>query len=210
MKKSSMWLGIFVGTLILISVVACCTFIPSATNSNDVYAAGSEVNLEELTKAYENYVKTGKKDVTGFESVVNRPPVYMGKERVSVKMNDAGSVVGYKDDNGQVGYQQSDTQVFVIDADKENEQLVAKDRDNRYYRHRSPGLFTYALMGYMIGSQRSYYGGRYYRPPAGAKYVRSGYHNRLRSSSSSSSSRSFRSGSSGTRRRSGGGFGFGK
>lgn len=209
MKKSSMWLGIFVGTLMLISVVACCTFIPSATNTNDVYAAGSEVDLEALTKAYEGYVKTGKEDVSGFEETVNRPPVYTGKDRVSVKINEAGSVVGYKDDNGQTGYQSTDSQVFVIDADKENEQLVAKDRDNRHYRHRTPGLFTYALMGYMIGSQRSYYGGRYYRAPASAKYVKSGYHSRLKSSSSRSS-RSFRSGSSGTKRRSGGGFGSGK
>ena len=199
-----MWLGILVGTVLMISVVACCTFMPSGTN--DAYAAGAEVNLEVLTKAYADHVRSESKDLSAFETRVNKPDIYSGKEYVRVTMNEQGSVVGYTDDNGQAGYQPTDNQVFVVDADKESQQLVARDRGNRHYGMRTSDIFTFYLMSRMLSTQRGYYGGRYYRPPTSAKWVQSGYHTRLKSSSSS---RSTRSGSSGTRRGAGG-FGSGK
>lgn len=207
MKKSSMWLGIFAGTIILIAMVACCTFAPSATNSSNVYANESEVNLENLTAAFEKHAKGGTKDLTAFEKEVNTSSIYSGKGYVRVTMDDKGSVIGYKDDNGTPGFQTADSRVFALDIEPEKEKIVARDRHDRYYGRRSSGIGTYMLIGYMMGNQRRAYGGRYYSAPANTKFQKSGYHNRLKSKSSSS--RSFRSGSSGSRRGSGG-FGSGK
>ena len=211
MQKSTMWLGIFMGTLMVIAAVGCLTFASSATNSDNVYASESEVDLEELAKAYKTHVKSSSKDLVGFEERINKKDIYSGKGHVTVTMDKKGAVLGFVDDNGEAGYQPNDTQVFGIEADQEKKQIVTRDRYNRHYGLRATDVFGLYFMSRMLGGQRSYYNGGYYRSPSSARWVNSGYHKRLRSSSSfGSRSKSSRTGSMGSRRGSSGGFGSGK
>lgn len=194
-----------------VAVAVCLTVIlVFMVFSSDAKADEADVNLEALTKAYEQHVKSGSKDLRTFETRVNQPDIYSGTDRVSVQLDQKGTLVGFVDNDGTPGYQATDTLVFNLEAEKESEKIVANDRQQRYYSYHSPGIFHYYLISRMLTNQHSYYGGRYYRAPSSARYVKSGYHSRLKRSVGSSSSRSVRSGSFGSRRSSGGSSGFGK
>lgn len=208
MKKSSVWLGVLVATILVIGALAAMTIVSSLSGNSDAHASETEVNLEALTVAYADHVKSGSQDLASFEQRVNRPDIYDGPDYVRVTMDNKGSVIGYVDDNQSPGYQESDKRVFNLEAEKETESIVANDRNDRYYRSHTPGIFHYLLISQMISSQRGYYGGRYYTAPTTARYMPSGYHQRLKASRPSSNSA--RSGSYGTRRTSGGSVGFGK
>lgn len=199
MKKSTVWLMVFVGILVLATGITCCSMFMSTSS-----ASAKEVNLETLTEAYAAHAATGSDDLKVFEARVNKPDIYSGKEPIKVLMDNKGTVIGYKDVDPTAGMQAKDAVMFRLDAEKETENVVAQDHSNRYYRRHSPGLFTSVLMMHMLTSQRSHYGGRYYRSPTSAVFQKSGYYR------SSGTSRSVRSGSSGTRRPMGGGFGSGK
>ncbi len=208
MKKSSVWLGVLLATLLVIGALAAMTVASSMSGNNDAHASEAEINLEALTQAYTDHVKSESKDLTAFEQRVNRPDIYDGPDYVRVTMDDKGTVIGYVDDNQAPGYQESDTTVFNLEAEKETESIVASDRHHHYYRSPSSMIFNYLLISHMLSSQHRYYGGRYYSAPATARYMPSGYHQRLKASRSSSNSA--RSGSYGSRRTSGGSSGFGK
>lgn len=208
MKKSSVWLGVLLATLLVIGALVAMTVASSMSGNNDAHASEAEVNLEALTQAYADHVKSESKDLAAFEERVNRPDIYDGPDYVRVTMDEKGSVVGYVDDNQSPGYQETDTRVFNLEAEKETESIVANDRNDRYYRSYAPSIFHYYLISRMMTSQHGFYGGRYYSAPATARYMPSGYHQRLKASRSSSNSA--RSGSYGSRRTSGGSSGFGK
>ena len=218
MKKSTIWLIVGIISIIMLSVVGCCTLGlvlgDSDSNVSSSAVASTQINLEKLTKAFEDYVNQGSKDLNQFEKTVNdkSKDIYDGPGHVDVTMGKSGAVIGYKNKNTEPTYEKdADEKVFELNVDKKDKRVVARDRHNHYYRHRpSSGFFTGYLVGSMLSSQRSYYGGRYYRAPSNVRYQRSGYYSRVRSGSRS---RSFRSGSRSRSSRSGsrsGGFGFGK
>ncbi len=195
MKQSTIWLAVFVAFLGLAVAVGCCS---SLLNSSEAQA--KEVKLQPLTDAYAKYVATGSDDLKVFETRVNKPDIYTGKEPVKVMLDEKGTVVGYKDIDPKPGIQPKDSVVFKLDAENETQDVIASDRSSRTYRRHSPGLFTSVMMMHMLTSQRRHYGGRYYRSPRPVATPASSY----------KSNRSVRSGSSGTRRSVGGGFGSGK
>lgn len=203
MKNSQVWLMIGLASAVMIVVFV----VIALATSGSAQAEESDVDLEALSKAYATYVKSDAKDLTGFENRVNQPDIYTGTDRVSVAMDEKGTVVGFVEDNGQLGYQSSDRLVFNLEAEQETKSIVANDRHQRYYSHGAGDIFSIYLISRMMTSQRGYYGGRTYRAPASARYVQSGYHQRLRASSST---RSARTGSYGSKRTSGGSSGFGK
>ena len=202
-KSSHIWLAIGLGSAVMIVAFLALALFSSGTAS----AEEADVNLETLTEAYATYVRSDAQDLSGFEARVNQPDIYSGTDRVSVSMDEKGTVIGYVEDNGQPGYQPSDSLVFNLEAEKETESIVANDRQQRYYSYRAGDIFSIYLISRMMTSQHAFYGGRSYRAPASARYVQSGYHQRLRSASGS---RSARTGSYGAKRTSGGSSGFGK
>lgn len=206
MKKSTVWLGIFVGAIICTLAVLVCTIVPTTTGDADVYAAESAVDLEALAKSYKQHVKSGSKDLAAFEAEVNKPPVYHGSEKVEVTMDDSGSVIGYVEQSAP-GYQKDqDKMVFALDADQQEKRIVARDNYHRHYGLSAGDVFGIYMISRMLDRQRGYYGGSYWRPSSNARWARPGYHGRIRSSFG----RSHRSGSFGSRRSGSGGFGFGK
>jgi len=202
-KSSHVWLFIGLASAAMIVAFVVLTLV----SSGSAYAEEADVDLEALTEAYATYVRSDAQDLSGFEARVNQPDIYTGPDRVSVSMDEKGTVVGFVDDNGQPGYQESDTLVFNLEAEKETESIVANDRQQRYFAYRTGDIFTIYLISRMMTSQRAFYGGRTYRAPASARYVPSGYHQRIRTASGSKSART---GSYGSKRTSGGSFGFGK
>ncbi|MEZ4461063.1 MAG: hypothetical protein R3E66_15335 [bacterium] len=221
MKKSTMWLAIFVGAMVLSFGMCVCSL---TSGSSAKPARAGDIDLEAVTVAYAAHVQSGSKDLKDFEARINQPNVYAGSGHVSTVIDDRGTVVGYVESNQQPGYQGTDDLVFRLDAEKQTSDLVASDRSSRYYRHHSPGIFETYLMLRMLDNQRGFYGGRYYQAPSTVNYQSRGYFRKRprtvdtygsgsstsSSSSRSTGSRSVRTGSSGTRRSTGGGFGFGK
>lgn len=205
MKKSTLWLVVGIGAVVMLMIVGCCgasMMMGDKKAKTTIGAADStQVDLEKLTKAFETYVGTGAKDINGFEKVINDKAkgIYKGKDLVNVTMEKSGEVIGYTNKDATPGYTKGkDTMVFSLQAEKDTSRVVARDRRDNYYRHRSSnsGLFTGLLVGSMLTRQRGFYGGRYYRAPAGARFRKSGYYSRGRSSfGSRSSSRGFRSSS---------------
>lgn len=223
MKQSTLWLLVGIGAVVLLSIVGCCTMtslLGDSGSSFSTVAASSEVDLEKLTKEFDTYVGSGKKDINGFEQVVNDKSkgIYHGTDHVDVTMADSGAVIGYVNKDTDPTYSKTaDQEVFQMNVDEKEKRVVARDRHDHYYRHRpsSSGFFTGLLIGNMLTRHRGYYPGGYYRAPSTARYRSSGYYNRMRSSSRSRSrsrSSSFRSGSRSTYRSGSrsGGFGFGK
>ena len=229
MKKSTVWLIVGIGAVVMFMIVGCCTVsaIVGKKSGNTTAVAKSDIDLEKLTKAFETYVSGGAKDINGFEKVVNDKSkgIYKGKDTVKVTMDNKGAVMGYVDKDNAPGYTKGkDEVVFTMQAEKDKKRVVAYDRHRNYYGHRSSssGFFTGLLIGNMLTRQRGYYG-YYWRPPASARWRTTGYYNRMRSSYGRS--RSYRSGyrssRSGSYRSSGyrsgyrsgsrsGGFSFGK
>ena len=224
MKKSTMWLLVGIGSVVMLSVMACCAvgaFMPNSSSSSyNTSVASSKIDLEKLTKEFESYVSQGNQDINGFEKAVNdkTKKIYTGTDHVDVTQTKSGSVVGYVNKDAEPTFDTTkDEKLFELNVDEKQKQVVAHDRHDNYYRHRpsSSGFFTGLFIGNMLSSHRSYYPGGYYSPPSSARYHTSGYYNRARTSSSSS--RSYRSGSksssygSGSRSSYGsGGFGSGK
>lgn len=205
MKKSTIWLIVGIGALVLAGIVGCCALGSTGDDSTTTTSAttAGEVNLEELAKAYKRYIKKGNKDINGFERIVNSDKdIYKGSEPVRVTIDDKGQVVGYKNKDNKPGYDKAaDEMVFTLNAEKDKKRIVATDRRRRHYGLSAGDIFGLYLISRMLDTQRSYYGGRYYRAPRSGNWVRSGYYRR---------SRSVRSGSRGRSRSRGGGFGFGK
>ena len=201
-------------TRTMLTALAACSLLAMGTGCDKKratsVAASTDVNLEKLTKAFEDYVNQGSKDLNQFEKTVNdkSKDIYDGAGHVDVTLGKSGAVIGYKNKNTEPTYEKdADEKVFELNVDKKDKRVVARDSHNHYYRHRpsSSGFFTGMLVGNMLSSQRSYYGGRYYRAPSNVNYQRSGYYSRVRSRS-----RSVRSGSRSRSRSRSGGFGFGK
>ena len=204
MKKSTLWLVVGIGAVVMLMIVGCCAVgatMGDKDGGTTIGAASTQVDLEKLTKAFETYVGSGAKDINGFEKVINDKSkgIYKGTDKVDVTMEKSGAVVGYVDKDATPGYTEGkDTMVFTLQAEKDTNRVVARDRSNNYYGYRSnnSGLFTGLLIGSMLSRQRGYYGGSYYRAPASARFRKSGYFSRSRSSfGKRSSSRGFRSSS---------------
>ena len=216
MKKSTIWLVVGIASVVLFMIAGCCAFLGSGSSEGDVSgAATANVDLEKLTKTFEAYVQAGRKDLNGFERDVNDKSkgIYTGTEPVKVTMVKSGAVLGYNNKDADPAYNPgSDTKVFELNINDKERQVVATDRHDNYYRYQPSygGFFTGYLVGSMLSGHRGYYPGGYYRAPAGARFQRSGYYNRMRSSAPRSSG--FRSGGSFGGRSGGrsGGFGFGK
>ena len=217
MKKSTMWLLVGIGSVVMLSVMACCAvgaFAPSNNSSYNTSVASSKIDLEKLTKEFETYVSQGNQDINGFEKAVNdkTKKIYTGTGHVDVTQTKSGAVVGYVNKDTEPTFDKAkDEKLFELNVDEKKKQVVAHDRHDNYYRHRpsSSGFFTGLFIGNMMSSHRSYYPGGYYSAPSSARYRSSGYYNRSRSYRSGSRS----SYSSGSRSRSSygsGGFGSGK
>ena len=213
MKQSTVWLIVGVGATVLALFVGAAMFVGTMAmgSSRGPNVATASVDMEKLTEEFERTFKgPNKKDVKAFEAVVNDKSkgIYKGDEKATVVMEKSGEVVGFVDQNTNGTYDiSSDDKLFSIQAEKDKEEVVATDNNNRHYRHRpSSGFFTGYLVGSMLSRQRGYYGGGYWTAPR-SNYVRPGYYSKLRSrptgisSSSRSSSRS-RSSSWGSSRRS--------
>ena len=209
MKQSSVWLLIGVGATAVLAMVVCCglgTSIYNTRSASQAFkssgkhkaVAKSSVDLEKLTKAFETYVTPETKDINGFEKVVNDKSkgIYKGKDPVKVTMDTKGAVLGYVDKDNTPGYSKSqDTLVFTMQAEKDKKRIVAYDRHQNYYGHRSyrPGFFTGLLIGNMLTRQHGHYG-YHWRPPVSARWRTAGYYNRVNNTYRRSSYR--RSGSS--------------
>lgn len=219
MKKSTLWMVVGLTSVVMFMCVGIgvASQMLGVGGSSVTGAAKSDVNLEKLTKAFENHVKTDSKDIKDFEKVVNDKSkgIYNGTNKVTVTMEKSGEVTGFHDKDNDGSYKKpGDTLVFKLNVEKEKKNVVASDRHHHHYRYRPSygGFFTGYLVGSMLTRQHSYYGGRYWRAPRGGTYVKPGYYNRSRSYRSRRTSgfgRSNRSSSYGRRSRSGG-FGFGK
>lgn len=212
-----MWLLVGIGSVVMLSVMACCAvgaFVPNSNSSYNTSVASSQIDLEKLTKEFETYVSQGNQDINGFEKAVNdkTKKIYTGTGHVDVTQTKSGAVVGYVNKDTEPTFDKTkDEKLFELNVDEKQKQVVAHDRHDNYYRHRpsSSGFFTGLFIGNMMSSHRSYYPGGYYSPPSSARYRSSGYYNRSRSYRSGSRS----SYSSGSRSRSSygsGGFGSGK
>ena len=192
------------------------TSAPQATAA----AKAPRIDLEKLTQAFEEHVTAeGAEDLNGFEKKVNdeKEEIYTGEEHVDVTLGTSGAVLGYVNKDEEPTYEEStDEKVFELNVDKKEEQVIARDPEHDYYyrhRPRSPGFVEGAIVGNMLSTQKTYYKGSYYQPPSGVTYKKSGYHERVRTTTSPSRSRSFRSGSYNSGSRSGsrsGGYGSGK
>jgi hypothetical protein len=69
-----MWLLVGIGSVVMLSVMACCAvgaFVPSSNSSYNTSVASSKIDLEKLTKEFETYVSQGNQDINGFEKAVN-------------------------------------------------------------------------------------------------------------------------------------------
>lgn len=233
-KKSTVWLIVGISSAILFMIVGCCA-VSSVMNKdkdfNGKAVAKADVDLEKLTKEFETYITASSQDINGFEKVVNDKAkgIYKGKDHVSVTMQKSGEVIGYVNKDTEPTYESGkDEMVFSLQAEKDQQRVVARDRYSNYYGHRpsSSGFFTGMLVDNMLSRQHSYYG-YYWSAPRTATWHKPGYYSRVGSSSYSSrgfrsgstsgyrsgSSSSYRSGSYSSGSRSGsssGGFSFGK
>lgn len=200
MKKSTTWLIVGIGAAVLLMIAGCCAVSAVMNKGGDFNgkaSAKAEVDLEKLTKEFETYINANSQDVNGFEKVVNDKTknIYKGKDHVSVTMQKSGEVIGYVNKDTEPTYESGkDELVFSLQAEKDKQRVVARDRYSNHYGYRpsSSGFFTGMLVGNMLTRQHSYYGGRYWSAPSNASWRQSGYYNKM----GSSSSRGFRSGSS--------------
>lgn len=200
MKKSTTWLIVGIGAAVLLMIVGCCAVSAVMNKGGDFNGSASakaDVDLEKLTKEFETYINANSQDVNGFEKVVNDKSknIYKGKDHVSVTMQKSGEVIGYVNKDTEPTYESGkDELVFSLQAEKDKQRVVARDRYSNHYGYRpsSSGFFTGMLVGNMLSRQHTYYGGRYWSAPSNASWRQPGYYSRM----GSSSSRGFRSGSS--------------
>ncbi len=225
MKKSTLWMLVGIGAAVMFAIVGCCTLTnfgaDSSSSASSRIAVKENVDLEKLAKAFEDYQKAGNQDINGFEKVVNDKSkgIYDGADYVSMTMEKSGEIIGYVNKNTEPTYEAGkDELVFSMQAEKEKERVVVRDRHDNYYGYRptGSGFFTGMLIGNMLSRQTGYYG-RPWSAPATARFQSPGYYSRVRSAGASSpsartGSRWGSSGSSSSSRSSSrsGGFGSGK
>ena len=220
MKKSTVWLVVGMGALMMVGVLACCGFfsLPSTsgpvTTSGSTSAAAADVDLEALTQAFKRHVEAGHKDLNAFEREVNKPEIYKGTGTVRVTLDDKGQVLGYVDEDSQPGFDATrDRQVFALNVDPQEKRIVASDRYHRHYGLGMGDVLGIYFLSRMISGQRGYYPAGRWSAPRSGRWVTPGYYGRVRGSSPSSRSGSRRGtgwGAPSRRSSSGGGFGFGK
>jgi hypothetical protein len=221
-QTSSKYLLIGLGAICAMSVVGCLVFA-ALTGSSHTNVAGAEVDLEKLTTAFEASVTPTSQDLNGFEQAVNDKSkgIYIGEGHVDVAMQKDGEVVGFVNKNTEPTYEKGvDALVFSLQAEQEQQRVVATDSGQRHYSYRpsGSGFFTGYMIGSMLSNQRTVYGPTGYRAPATANWVKPGYHTSLKSSyrspsvrsgsyGKSSGSKSWSSGSRSGYRSGGSGFG---
>ena len=125
MKKSTMWLLVGIGSVVMLSVMACCAvgaFVPSSSSSSyKTSVASSNVDLEKLTKEFETYVNAGNQDINGFEKAVNdkSKKIYPGTGHVDVTQTKSGAVLGYVNKDTEPTFDKlKDEKVFELNVDE--------------------------------------------------------------------------------------------